>query len=280
MSTFDAVLAQYEKNKNAASSNANRVSSEDRLKKYFTTVLPKGSKGEERRIRILPTKDGASPFVEVYFHEVQVDGKWVKLYDPQQEGKRSPLNEVKEALYATGVQADRELASNYRSRKFYVVKVIDRDNEADGVKFWRFKHNAKQEGILDKIFPIFSKKGDITSPETGRDLTLFLTLTKSGTGKEYTAINSIMPEDSTPLNVDADLANLWLNDELTWSDVYAKKPEEYLDMVARGEVPRWDSDSKKWVSDSKSEEIIGAAKPTTVIADPQEDEEADTELPF
>ena len=38
MSTFDAVLAQYEKNKNATSGNANRVSSEDRMKKYFTTV--------------------------------------------------------------------------------------------------------------------------------------------------------------------------------------------------------------------------------------------------
>ena len=46
MSTFDAVLAQYEKNKNnATSGNANKVSKEDRMKKYFTTVLPKGSKG-------------------------------------------------------------------------------------------------------------------------------------------------------------------------------------------------------------------------------------------
>ena len=116
MSTFDAVLAQYEKNKNATSGNSNKMSSEDRLKRYFTTVLPKGSKGEERRIRILPTKDGASPFTEVYFHEVQVDGKWVKLFDPKQEGKRSPLNEVKEALEATGVESDRELARTYRSR--------------------------------------------------------------------------------------------------------------------------------------------------------------------
>ena len=103
MSTFDAVLAQYEKNKQATSGNSNnKMSQEDRMKRYFTTVLPKGSKGEERRIRILPTKDGSSPFVEVYFHEVQVDGDWVKLYDPKQEGKRSPLNEVKEGLEMTG----------------------------------------------------------------------------------------------------------------------------------------------------------------------------------
>ena len=113
MSTFDAVLAQYEKNKQSASGNNNKISSEDRMKRYFTTVLPKGSKGEERRIRILPTKDGSSPFVEVYFHEVQVDGKWVKLYDPKQEGKRSPLNEVCEGLMMTGSDADRELARNY-----------------------------------------------------------------------------------------------------------------------------------------------------------------------
>lgn len=279
MSTFDAVLAQYEKNKNATSGNANRVSSEDRLKKYFTTVLPKGSKGEERRIRILPTKDGSSPFVEVYFHEVQVDGKWVKLYDPKQEGKRSPLNEVHDSLMQTGVESDRELARQYRSRKFYIVKVIDRDNEQDGVKFWRFKHNAKQDGILDKIFPIFQKKGDITDPQTGRDLTLFLSLTKSGNGKEYTAINTIMPEDPSPLSENQSQSDEWLTDELVWSDVYSKKGEDYLDMVANGETPRWDSTTNKWVSNSQSEEVIApSTKPQ--YSDPQAEEDADDDLPF
>lgn len=281
MSTFDAVLAQYEKNKQAAtSSNANKVSQEERMKKYFTTVLPKGSKGEERRIRILPTKDGSSPFVEVYFHEIQVDGKWVKLYDPKQEGKRSPLNEVKEGLEMTGSESDRELARQYRSRKFYIVKVIDRDHEQDGVKFWRFKHNAKQDGILDKIFPIFQKKGDITDPKKGRDLTLFLALTKSGTGKEYTTINSIIPEDASPLSEDKETAKLWLEDELVWSDVYSKKPEDYLEMVARGEVPRWDSETKKWISNSQSEETLGSTKKSTPVVDPQEDEESSDDLPF
>jgi lipopolysaccharide export LptBFGC system permease protein LptF len=278
MSTFDAVLAQYEKNKQATSGNANKFNQEDRMKKYFTTVLPKGSKGEERRIRILPTPDGSSPFKEVYFHEIQVDGKWIKLFDPKQEGKRSPLNEVKESLEMTGVQSDKELARQYRSRKFYIVKVIDRDHEADGVKFWRFKHNAKQDGVLDKIFPIFQKKGDVTDPQKGRDLTLFLTLTKSGTGKEYTTINSIIPEDPSSLHEDQSVSDSWVNDELVWSDVYSKKPEEYLDMIAKGEVPRWDSDSKKWVSNSQSEEII--TSPKTTIQDPQDDSEVDDDLPF
>jgi hypothetical protein len=282
MSTFDAVLAQYEKNKNATSGNSNKMSSEDRLKRYFTTVLPKGSKGEERRIRILPTKDGASPFTEVYFHEVQVDGKWVKLFDPKQEGKRSPLNEVKEALEATGVESDRELARTYRSRKFYIVKVIDRDHESDGVKFWRFKHNAKGDGVIDKIFPIFRNKGDITDSTKGRDLILTLSLTKSGTGKEYTVINSVLNDDASPLHTDENIAKAWLEDTLTWADVYSKKGEDYLDMVAKGEVPRWDSNQNKFVSSNTttSEETIGAPKSTTPTVDPQEEDDVDGDLPF
>lgn len=280
MSTFDAVLAQYEKNKMATSGNANKVSQEDRMKKYFTTLLPKGSKGEERRIRILPTKDGSSPFVEVYFHEVQVDGKWLKIYDPKQEGKRSPLHEVYEGLMMTGVEADRELARQYRSRKFYIVKVIDRDNEQDGVKFWRFKHNAKGDGTLDKIFPIFRNKGDITDTQKGRDLILSLTLTKAGTGKEYTTINSVIPEDMSPLHEDPNVAKSWIDDELTWSDVYSKKSEDYLEMVAKGEVPRWDSVTNKWVSNSQLEEIIASPKTSTPVVDLQEQDDSDGDLPF
>ncbi len=280
MSTFDAVLAQYEKNKNATSGNSNKMSSEDRMKRYFTTVLPKGSKGEERRIRILPTKDGSSPFVEVYFHEIQVDGKWVKLYDPKQEGKRSPLNEVNEALMGTGVETDREAARQYRSRKFYIVKVIDRDHESDGVKFWRFKHNHKGDGVIDKVFPIFRNKGDVTDSQKGRDLILSLTLTKAGTGKEYTVINSVLNDDPSALHTDADVAKTWLDDELTWSDVYARKGEDYLEMVARGEVPRWDTASSKWVSNLTTEETIGAPKSSTPVVDPQDDADVDSDLPF
>jgi hypothetical protein len=279
MSIHESVLAQYEKNKQATSGN--KVSQEDRMKKYFTTILPKGSRGEERRIRILPTKDGSSPFVEVYFHEVQVDGKWLKLYDPKQEGKRSPLNEVYEGLMMSGTEQDKELARQYRSRKFYIVKVIDRDHEEDGVKFWRFKHNAKGDGVLDKIFPIFRNKGDITDVKKGRDIILSLGLTKSGNGKEYTAITSAIPEDPTPLHEDKTIISSWLEDPLVWSDVYSKKGEDYLEMVAKGEVPRWDSNLGKWVSNEVGEETITSTKASKAkVADPQEDAETDDDLPF
>jgi len=284
MPTIESVLAQYEKNKQAASGNNNRVSQEERMKKYFTTVLPKGARSGEKRIRILPTKDGSTPFVEVYFHEVQVDGNWVKLYDPKQEGKRSPLNEVYEGLMMTGDEQDKVLARQYRSRKFYIVKVIDRENEQDGVKFCRFKNNTKNEGVLDKIYPLFKNKGDITDSEKGRDLIINLNLTKAGNGREYTTITSIIPEDQSSLHTDSDVAESWLNDELTWSDVYSKKPEEYLEMIAKGEVPRWDTTTGKYVSNSTEE--FEMSKPETPVKtsapefDPQEDAEGDDDLPF
>ena len=284
MSTFESVLAQYEKNKQVAGGNSNKVSQEDRMKKYFTTLLPKGSRSGEKRIRILPTTDGSSPFKEVFYHELQVDGQWVKLYDPKQEGKRSPLNEVYEGLMMTGVEADKVLARQYRARKFYIVKVIDRENEQDGVKFWRFKHNSKGEGILDKIFPLFKNKGDITDTQKGRDLIITLGLTKAGNGKEYTAITSIIPEDITPLSNDNDTSNSWVNDELTWADVYSKKPEEYLEMIAKGEVPKWDSETKKYVSNLSEETTLmspSTSKSESIIdVDPQDDAEVDDELPF
>jgi hypothetical protein len=280
MSNLEAVLAQYEKNKQAASGNNNRVSQEERMKKYFTTILPKNDRSGEKRIRILPTTDGSSPFKEVYYHELQVGGNWVKLYDPKQDGLRSPLNEVHEGLMMTGVESDKELARQYRARKYYIVKVIDRDAEEDGVKFWRFKHNGKGEGILDKLIPIFRNKKDITDATNGRDLTISLALTKAGTGREYTTINTIIPEDISPLHENKATADAWINDELTWADVYAKKSEDYLLMVARGETPKWDSESKKWVSDSSNEETFGAADTTSATIDPQAGDDKDDDLPF
>lgn len=281
MGTFEAVQAQYERNKQAAS-GSKFSSQEERMKKYFTAVLPKGSTDQEKRIRILPTKDGSSPFVEVFFHEVQVDGKWIKLYDPAQESKPSPLNDVYSSLMSTGVETDKKIAMGYRSRKFYIVKVIDRDHEQDGPKFWRFKHNSKGEGILDKIFPIFKNKGDITDITKGRDLTLTLNLTKSNTGKEYTQISSIIQEDPSPLSNDEEQSKKWLSDTLEWPDVYSKKPLEYLEMVANGETPKWDMNLKKWVSNSQEEETIGSSTNSSneAIEDPQVGDDPDEDLPF
>jgi hypothetical protein len=282
---LDAVLSQYEKSTQNSTSGGSKMSSEDRMKKYFAALLKDTEKQGQRRVRILPTTDGSSPFKEVWFHEIQVDGKWQKFYDPaKNDNERSPLNEVYEELMSTGKESDKELAKQYKARKFYIVKVIDRDNEQDGVKFWRFKHNYKQEGILDKIIPIWKAKGDITDPDNGRDLILELTKAKTGKGATYTVIQTVMYDDPSPISEDETQMAEWVSDEMTWEDVYSKKPVEYLEAIARGETPRWDSEKGGYVysNDETSEVSMGGTKSVSIneVADPQANDEVDEDLPF
>ena len=284
---LDAVLAQYESSKQSGSSSTSKMSQEERMKKYFAAILKDNEKQAQKRIRILPTPDGSSPFKEVWFHEIQVDGKWQKFYDPaKNDNERSPLNEVYEELISTGKESDKQLAAQYRSRKFYIVKVIDRDNEQDGVKFWRFKHNYKQEGILDKIIPIWKAKGDITDPDNGRDLILELTKAKTGKGVTYTVIQTVMYDDPSPISTDEAQMSEWVGDEMTWEDVYSKKPVEYLEAIAKGETPRWDSEKGGYVysNDETAEMSMGGSPSKSVsineVADPQSNDEIDEDLPF
>jgi hypothetical protein len=215
----------------------------------------------------------------VWYHEVQVEGKWNKIYDPgKNDNERSPLTEIHDELMSTGKESDKELAKSYKPRKFYIVKVIDRDNEADGVKFWRFKHNYKNEGILDKIIPIWKAKGDITDPVNGRDLIIELAKAKTPKGATYTVIQTVMHDDPSPVHADAETAKSWIEDPLTWADVYSKKPVEYLEAIARGETPRWSSELGKYVyGDESSETTLGGSSDYT---DPQADAEPDGDLPF
>lgn len=281
---LDAVLAQYETSKQSGSSSTSKFTQEERMKKYFAAILKDNEKQGQKRVRILPTPDGSSPFKEVWFHELFIDGKWQKFYDPaKNDNERSPLSEVYDELMSTGKDSDKELAKQYKPRKFYIVKVIDRDKEEDGVKFWRFKHNYKQEGIFDKIIPIYKAKGDVADADKGRDLILELTKAKTPKGAVYTVIQTVMYDDPAPIHEDEDTMADWVGDELTWEDVYSKKPVEYLESIARGETPRWDSDAGKYIySNNEVGEITmgGSKKQESTKVDPQANDAVDEELPF
>ena len=280
-SVLDSVLAQYEKSKQSGGAS-NKMTQEERMKKYFAAILPQNQSSAQKRVRILPTKDGSSPFVEAWFHEVQIGGQWNKLYDPgKNDNEASPLTDVHDALISTGKDSDKELAKQYKPRKFYIVKLIDRDNENDGVKFWRFKHNYKNEGILDKLIPIFRAKGDVTDSQKGRDIILEMTKAKTPKGATYTVIQTIMYDDPAPLHENKDTAESWLNDELTWADVYSKKPVEYLEAIAKGETPRWDSEKGGYVyGNSDSGEVVIGGKTTPTYLDDSDDFDVSGDLPF
>lgn len=242
-SVLDSIFNQYEKNKSGGG-DYEKVD----LTKYFTDKLQDGINSDERTFRILPSKDGGSPFVEAYWHEMEIGGKWTKIYcKNHNDGERCPLCEVDEALRGTGDKNDKELAKQYKPKKFYIVKVIHRENEDEGVKFYRFKHYYNNDGVMDKLHPIFKKRGDITDPRTGRDLTMTISRDQNKKSK----VTSIQVEDPSILTEDPDKANLWFNDISTWKNVYKSKDNDYMEIVAKLQKPVWDKENKKWTSEEE-----------------------------
>tara|TARA_Y100000310_G_scaffold332077_1_gene406946 strand:- start:34 stop:921 length:888 start_codon:yes stop_codon:yes gene_type:complete len=249
-SSLDSILSQYEKNTDNNSSKP-KISNEERLKKYFTEKLQKGVKNATRTFRILPGKDGNSPFDEAYFHERQVNGKYEKIYCPKlNSGEECPLCEAREALLMEGSKKAKDMARDYSPRKYYVVKGIDRENEDHGVKFWRYKHKYTGDGVQDKLMPIFKLKGDITDAREGRDIII----TTNRNDKGWSVVSSIMTDDVSILTTDKEKATEWFNNEETFKDVYAKKTLEYLEIVAKNLTPVWDSELSKYVAEEEKEE--------------------------
>lgn len=242
-----AMLKQYE---TATASLSDSTFNPDN---YFTTYLPDGVDSAMKRVRVLPTSDGSSPFVEVHVHSAKVEGKNRKFVCIKHLNEEDcPFCEVRAELLSTGDKADEELAKQFKPRLMYIVKVIDRENEDHGPKFWRFPINYKKEGIFDKIAAVAKTywdagKEDITNAETGRDLILNIVRVKNPRGGTYPTVNSVQAYDRTPLSEDSELANKWLADESTWKDVYSVKPYDYLKLVATGKVPAWDKAGEKWV---------------------------------
>jgi hypothetical protein len=238
-----AMLQQYEQ------ATANSSESKFNADNYFTTHLPDGVDNAMRRVRILPMNDGSSPFQEVHFHSTKVDGKNRKFVCIQHlNDEDCPFCEIRSQLLSSGEKSDEELAKAFKPRLMYIVKVIDRENEDHGPKFWRFPINYKKDGILDKIMATIKAYGeDVTDAETGRDLILNVVRVKNPRGGSYPSVNAVQAFDKGPLSEDSELANKWLNDEKTWKDVYSVKPYDYLKLVATGKAPAWDKASEKWV---------------------------------
>lgn len=250
---LDAILSQYEKNSEKGGGNKPKVSNEERLKKYFTEKLKQGQKTAEKTFRILPSNDPTkSPFVETYYHEMNVNGKYEKIHCTKlNDGGECKLCDAKDALYEDGSKKAKAMASSYTARKYYVVKGIDRDNEDHGVKFWRFKHKYTGDGVMDKLIPILKKRGNIMDPREGRDITI----TTNRNDKGWSVVTSIMAEDPSVLtDPKSSEAKEWITNEETWRDVYSTKPIEYVNIVAEQKTPVWDSELKKFVAEEDKEE--------------------------
>lgn len=243
---FEAMMKQYESSHKTTSSNAKKYD----LKNYFSTYLPEGINEDTKRIRILPPEEGSStPFTVMWGHKAQVDGEY-KTFPclEKEEDSDCPFCEARQALLATGKESDKELAKKYSARMMYVVKIIDRSKEGEGVKFWRFNHDYRKTGTMDKIMgAIKAVQHDITHTETGRDLLINIARDQN---KKPVVQSISYPLESTPLSTDAERAEEWASDSRTWRDVYSVRTYDYLRIVVKGEIPVWDKEKETYVSKS------------------------------
>ena len=298
----DALMAMLNQYETKSSGYQNTEKKNVDLNNYFTTYLPDKVNSANKRVRILPTSDGTTPFVEVYGHRIQVDGEWKTFACLQKEKNQPcPFCEAHDVLHSSGSESDKEFAKKYKARPMYIVKVIDRDNEDHGPKFWRFMHDYRKQGILDKIYGVLQAiKQNITDTNTGRDLLVMVARDQN----RKPVVQSIAPLDPSPLSDDSAKISEWVADNRTWEDVYSLKSYDYLEIIVKGGVPVWDKDLKKFVdknaaqskpvvNDNMEAEIalgIPNVKPNLVVAEPTvtsapmvpvtSDDEEDEDLPF
>lgn len=245
-----STLANYEKSKEKQTYERKEVD----LTKYFSIALADGVNSGDKTIRLLPSKSDPMSYFEIgKFQNLKIGKNWTKLYDPAQDGEESPLTDMYKLLI-NGSEVDKKIATQYKSRDFYIIRLIERGKEHEGVKWWRIPKVSDGSGVIDKISPIIKRlneknpgTGSIWRPDAeGRDIIISLV---RDSVKNFTKISSIMTDDEkTPLSNDAAVAESWLMDATTWKDVYKKKPIEYLRILAEGSEPVWDKDEKKFVA--------------------------------
>jgi len=250
MSIFEEMMKQYESSHNGKRDSGSQKTYD--LKNYFNTILPKGVDSQTKRIRILPPSgEIKTPFDTMWGHVKNINGEYKTFPCLKHENDEDcPFCQAREALLATGKEEDKELAKQYSARQFYIVKVIDRDNEADGVKFWRFKHNYKKQGVMDKIMAaIATVKHNVSDIETGRDLNIVIVRD----GKSSIVQSISYPLETSPLSPNADKVKEWTEDTRTWEDVYSTRNYDYLKIIVKGDTPVWDKDSKGYIGKLESE---------------------------
>ena len=169
-------------------------------------------------------------------------------------------------------------ACSLMNKSTYIVRVIDRNKEEQGVKFWRFNKNSKGEGIFDKLITLYQNRRDsyrengrgdynIFDLNNGRDIILTVTRQFDKNGKEIAPSYQIDAEDfEKPLSQDVEQMNKWIQDTKQWYDAYTARTAEYLKIIAEDEVPVKNSEGK-WVA--KVQQIENANKEEEAVKEAQ-----------
>lgn len=276
---------------------------------YLNTKLDSNESTREVRIRILPASPTSNKIsTDIHIHSMKVPTEVAKsgfkaytcLKDShvtEKDDRGCPFcnmfdeyareaNDLKEKNPdAKGSPEWKSLwkqAFKFQPKIAHIVRVIDRDHEDEGVKFWRFNEWDNGKGCYDYLKEIYrqynenaakknyktengklptkeeleeymkSENGrvkefyNVFNLEDGHDI--ILSLTKGENTKDRTEIKIMAELDETPLSEDETLVETWINDPKTWSDAYTVKNYDYLEVILNGGIPVFDRNLNKYVS--------------------------------
>lgn len=255
-------------------------------KNYLNTRLTDGELEKEIKVRILPVSvTNGDIFFALHIHSIMVDKAisqsgfktFVCLNDvnlPEHDDRGCPFcNKSKELFKEANTTTNEgekktliKSAYSYQNKIAYIVRVIERGKEDEGVKFWRFNARTDGQGIYDKLMKIYKQRKEeaemagqpnysIFDLNNGRDITIKLNYVPS---TKKTTIDIIDSGFQTPLSRDIELANKWISDSKNWRDVYALKSYDYMELVAEGKIPVFDTTQQKWVERVDNSTYSGA----------------------
>ena len=217
----------------------------------------------KHQVRIVPYKfDKDNPFIELYFH-YNINNK--TYLSPQSFGRPDPIVEFADKLKRMGDKEDWKAAKQMEPKLRTFVPSIVRGQEGDGVRFWGFGKTVYQEILGYIADPDY---GDITDPQSGRDLTIQY-ISAEEAGASYPTTQLRVKPSQTPLAESADSVQKLLENQTEITDLYSELSYDELKDVLEG----WLNPSKT----SKNEEGESSVAEETLSKKPTEEV---NDLPF
>jgi hypothetical protein len=151
-SNLDNLVAELEK----VSSGGNKYQDD----RFWSVPMDEKTGNGTALIRFLPAgKNDKLPWVTVYSHSFQGPGGWYIENSLTTIGKADPCGEVNQELWATGIEANKEVVRKRKRKQQYIANIYvisDPKNPQNEGKIMLFKFGKKIfEKIQEAMKPVF-----------------------------------------------------------------------------------------------------------------------------
>lgn len=151
-SNLDNLVAELEK----MSSGGNKYQDD----RFWSVPMDEKTGNGTALIRFLPAgKNDKLPWVTVYSHSFQGPGGWYIENSLTTIGKQDPIGELNSELWATGIEANKEIVRKRKRKQQYISNIYvisDPKNPQNEGKVMLFKYGKKIfEKIQEAMKPVF-----------------------------------------------------------------------------------------------------------------------------